>query len=274
MNYLELFAYPVLAALALAAISGPIGCFVNWRRMAFYSDTLSHAALLGVGLGLMLGLGAMGGVLGVTMLATLILMVLQRQQAIAPDTLLAILAQASLAGGILLIYTQPQLQINLYGFLFGDVLAIGKEEVVMIVGLGVAVLVLLILFWRPLLLVTMHEELAQAEGIPVGRFHLLLMLMMAVTVAIGIYVAGVMMVSSLLVIPSASARAFSRTPVGMVIGAGILGVAAVVAGLAASFMLDLPPGPAIVLASAAIFTLSLLSDMVRRKPASASVSSQ
>ncbi len=257
-EYITLFAYPILASLLLGGIAGPMGCFVNWRRMAFYSDTLSHAALLGIGLGLLLGIGAMAGVLSMALLMTGFLLLLQRQQELAPDVMLAILAQGSLAGGILLIYWQPDLQVNLYGLLFGDVLAVDITEAALIAFLVLLMLWLLWFFWRPLLLVTLHEELAQADGIRVRRVAALLMAMIALTVAIGIYVTGVMMVSSLLVIPAASARAFATTPRSMAIGAALLGMAAAVFGLLASFHYDLPPGPAIVLASVGMFLLSFV----------------
>lgn len=253
---LTLFIYPILAALALSLVAGPIGCFVNWRRMAFYSDTLSHASLLGIALGLLAGIGAVWGVLAVSVTASLLLLWLQRRPQVAPDALLAILAQASLAGGILILYLKPSLNVNLYGFLFGDVLAIGQADALIITGCGALVLALLVTQWRSLLLVTLHEELAQAEGIRVGAIHALLMLLMALTVAAGIYVSGVMMVSSLLIIPSASARAFARTPSGMAAWAAALGFAATTAGLLAAFRLDVPPGPAIVLAAALIFVIS------------------
>jgi zinc transport system permease protein len=264
MTSLTLFLYPILAALALALVAGPIGCFVNWRRMAFYSDTLSHAALLGIALGLLAGVGALCGVVGMAILASLALLLLQRKTQLASDALLAILAQAALAAGILIIYLQPRLQVNLYGFLFGDVLAISEEDALALLACGAAVLLALLAWWRPLLLVTLHEELAQAEGIPVGRLQALLMLLIALTVATGIYVAGVMMVSSLLVIPAATARAFARTPRGMALGAAVLGVASVGAGLTASFQHDLPPGSSIVLAASALFILAQLWQRVHR----------
>ncbi|MBY0354541.1 MAG: metal ABC transporter permease [Rickettsiales bacterium] len=263
MSELTVFFYPIVAALVLAAIAGPIGCFINWRRMAFYSDTLSHAALLGIALGLLVGVGAAWGVLLVALLASLLLLWLQRQAHVALDTLLAILAQASLAGGILLIYTQPQLQVNLYGFLFGDVLSISDDDAFIILAGGVVVLLAMLRNWRPMLLVTMHEELAQAEGIHVFRVQALLLVLMAITVAIGIYVAGVMMVSSLLVIPAASARAFTKTPSAMVIAASFMGIISVTAGLMTSFHYDLPPGPTIVLWAAALFVATRVATVAR-----------
>lgn len=253
MELLSLFLFPIIAALCLALIAGPIGCFVTWRRMAFYSDTLSHAALLGIALGLMAGVGAVWGVLFVGCASTLALLFLQNKSHLAPDTLLAMIAQASLAAGILLIYTHPELQVNLYGFLFGDVLAISQTDALMIIIAAVIVIAALLQYWRPLMLVTIHEELAQAEGIPVGRMHALLLTLMALTVAIGIYVAGVMMVTSLLVIPAATARRITHTPNMMAAAASIIGVGGVLSGLAVSFVVDVPPGPTIVLALTGFF---------------------
>lgn len=258
MTMLSLFLHPILASLALALVAGPVGCFVNWRRMAFYSDALSHAALLGIALGLLAEVGALWGVVGMVILASLVLLLLHRQTQIANDTMLAILAQAALAAGILLIYLEPRLQVNLYGFLFGDVLAISSADALGLILCVTLVLIALLKWWRPLLLVTLHEELAKVDGIPIGRMQALLMMLIAFTVATGIYVAGVMLVSSLLVIPAAAARSFSTTPRGMACAASLLGMLSVALGLAAAFQYDFPPGPAIVLAASLLFVSAQL----------------
>ncbi|MDD3448651.1 MAG: zinc ABC transporter permease subunit ZnuB [Gammaproteobacteria bacterium] len=246
----------LLAGLGVALVAGPLGAFVVWRRMAYFGDTLAHSALLGVALAYLLSIDLNLGVLITCVAVALILLALQRQQRLASDTLLGILAHTALSLGLVTLAFLETLRVDLMGFLFGDILAVGWRDVALIWAGGLVVLGALALLWRPLLAITVHEELAQVEGVPVVRVRLALTLLLAVVVALAMKVVGILLITSLLIIPAAAARRFSRTPEAMAALAALAGCLAVAGGLAGSLRLDTPAGPSVVVAAALLFALT------------------
>ena len=245
----------LLAGLALALVAGPLGSFVVWRRMAYFGDTLSHAALLGLALGLLLEVSPTLAVIAGCLLLALLLVALQQRQPLAADTLLGILAPTSLALGLVVLSFMPEVRVDLLGYLFGDLLAVSPQDLAWIVGgCGLALLALLAA-WRPLLAMTVQEELARVEGLPVAGLRLGLMLLIALVIAVAMKIVGVLLITSLLIIPAATAQRHARTPEQMAIGASLLGLLAVSAGLALSWFKDTPAGPSIVVAAAALYLL-------------------
>ena len=250
--------HALLAGLALALVAGPLGSFVVWRRMAYFGDTLSHSALLGVALGLLLDISpTLAVTLGCVLLAVL-LVTLQQRQPLASDTLLDILAHSSLSLGLVTLSFMPEVRIDLMSYLFGDLLAVSRSDLYWILAGSAAVLVALALLWRPLLAITVHEELARVEGLPVAAIRLGLMLLIAVVIAVAMKIVGVLLITSLLIIPAAAAQRHARTPEQMAGGASALGLLAVCGGLALSWFEDTPAGPSIVVCAAALFLLSFV----------------
>lgn len=250
--------HALLAGLALALVAGPLGSFVVWRRMAYFGDTLSHSALLGVALGLLLDISpTLAVTLGCVLLAVL-LVTLQQRQPLASDTLLGILAHSSLSLGLVTLSFMPEVRIDLMSYLFGDLLAVSRSDLYWILAGSAAVLVALALLWRPLLAITVHEELARVEGLPVAAIRLGLMLLIAVVIAVAMKIVGVLLITSLLIIPAAAAQRHARTPEQMAGGASVLGLLAVCGGLALSWFKDTPAGPSIVVCAAALFLLSFV----------------
>ena len=245
----------LLAGLALALVAGPLGSFVVWRRMAYFGDTLSHAALLGVALGFLLDLSPTLAVTVGCLLLAVLLVTLQQRQALASDTLLGILAPTTLSLGLVVLSFMDEVRIDLMGYLFGDLLAVGSTDLAWILGGCALVMALLLPLWRRLLAITVHEELAQVEGLPVATLRLALMLLIAVVIAVAMKIVGVLLVTSLLIIPAAAAQRHARTPEQMAIGASFLGMLAVAAGLSLSWFQDTPAGPSIVVSAAAIFLI-------------------
>ncbi|WP_312597905.1 zinc ABC transporter permease subunit ZnuB [Stutzerimonas nitrititolerans] len=246
----------LLAGLALALVAGPLGSFVVWRRMAYFGDTLSHAALLGVALGLMLEVNLTLAVVVCCVLLAVLLVTLQQRQPLASDTLLGILAHSTLSLGLVSLSFMDEVRVDLMGFLFGDLLAISPSDLAWIVGGSTLVLLMLIALWRPLLAITVHEELARVEGLPVAAIRLALMLLIAVVIAVAMKIVGVLLITSLLIIPAAAAQRHARTPEQMACGASLLGLLAVCLGLALSWYQDTPAGPSIVVSAAGLFLLS------------------
>ncbi|MHA1537982.1 MAG: iron chelate uptake ABC transporter family permease subunit [Alphaproteobacteria bacterium] len=239
----------------VALVAGPLGCFIVWRRMAYFGAAVSHGALLGVAVGLFFGVGVSVGVAGVCLLLAGVLALLHRQRTLAADTILGILAHAALAAGLIALGFIEGERVDLLAYLFGDVLSVGPGDLAGIYGGGTVVLACLAWIWRPLLAITVDEELARAEGVAVGWVRLILMLLVALSVAIAMKIVGVLLIVSLLIIPPASARAFARSPEAMAAIAAGLGVLAVIGGLAASLAWDTPAGPSIVAAATVLFVL-------------------
>ncbi len=247
----------LLAGSGVALMAGPLGCFVVWRRMAYFGDSLAHNALLGVALGLLLGIDPLIGVtVGSLMLAGL-LWLMQRQSQLAGDTILGILAHAGLAFGVITLGFLPNARIDLFGYLFGDILAVRAGDIYWIYGIAAVVLLLVLRFWRALLLVTLHEEMAAAEGLHVGRLKLGFVLLIAMTIAVAMKVVGVLLITSLLIIPAATARRLASSPEQMAVLATACAAAAVLMGLTASLYFDTPSGPSVVAAAASLFAISL-----------------
>lgn len=242
-----------LGGLALAAVAGPLGCFVVWRRMAYFGSTLAHSALLGVTLGLLVGVNLLLAVAGVAIVIAVLVVALQQQRRLATDTILGILAHAALAAGLVALGLAGSVRVDLMGYLFGDVLAVGWNDIAVLGGGGAAILAFLAAAWRWLLFATLHEEMATAEGTPVVALRLALMILIALVIAAAMKIVGILLITAMLIIPAASARPLARTPEQMAVLAALAGMAAVSAGLALAWHLDAPGGPSIVVAATALF---------------------
>jgi zinc transport system permease protein len=254
----------LLAGLGVAAVTGPLGSFVVWRRMAYFGDTLSHSALLGVALGLLLGLSPNLGVVLVSAGLAVLLAMLQQWGRLASDTLLGIFSHSALSLGLVTIAFMPGLRLDLMGYLFGDILAVTAADLVWIYAGGGLVLSALMAIWRPLLALTVHEELARVEGAPVILVRLIFMLLIALVIAVAMKIVGILLITSLLIIPAASARRLARNPEQMAGLAVVYGWLAVALGLWGSLQWDTPTGPSVVVAAAALFLLSQLLPLGRR----------
>jgi len=248
----------LFAGFSLAIVAGPLGAFVLWRRLAYFGDTLSHAALLGIVLGFLLDIAPTFAVTAACLLLAVLLLLLQNRQKLATDTLLGILAPSTLSLGLVLLSFIRDVQVNLEGYLFGDLLAVSREELIPILAGSAVVLLILALLWRPLLRLTLHEELAEVEGLPVTALRLTLMLMLALVIALAMKIVGMLLITALLLIPAAAARRHAKSPLQMAIRASLIGLAAVVIGISLSWFADTPAGPSIVLSAAALFLLSLI----------------
>jgi zinc transport system permease protein len=247
----------LLGGLGLAIIAGPLGVFIVWRRMAYFGDTLAHSALLGVGLGFWLSIDPIITVMIVCIILAILLVTLQSNQKLASDTLLGIMAHSTLSLGIIVVAFLQGLRVDLFGYLFGDILAISWQEVGYIYLIAAVVLIILIKLWRALLLSTLNPDLAVVAGMAPQKLQFILMLLLAMVIAVAMKIIGVLLITSLLIIPAACARNFAKSPEQMAILASIIGMCSVSAGLGTSFYFDLPTGPAIVVSAACLFLLSL-----------------
>ncbi|OUR69570.1 hypothetical protein A9Q73_01930 [Bermanella sp. 47_1433_sub80_T6] len=246
----------LLAGWLLSLMSGPLGSFIVWRRMAYFGDTLAHSALLGVTLGFVFDVNLNLAIILCAVFVALILASLQRQHFIPSDTLLGLMAHTTLAAGLVTLSQLDNVRIDLNAYLFGDLLAVNREDLI-IMALGSAlVLIVLSRMWRGLLAASVSEELAQVEGYPVARLRLMFMVLLAVVIASAMKLVGVLLITAMLIIPAAAARPFSQGPKQMAILATLISMLAVALGLGLSYQFDTPAGPSIVLASALFFLIS------------------
>jgi zinc transport system permease protein len=249
----------LLAGLGVALIAGPLGCFVVWRRLSFFGDTLSHGAILGVALALALQMNIMVGVFVVALLLALLLLLAQRKTALASDAILSMLSHGALSLGLVAIALMGWLRVDLLGLLFGDILAVSKRDVAIIYIGGSAVIAALTWQWRGLLASTVSRDIAVAEhsskGLSPTQLDVLFTILLAVVIAVSVKIIGVALMTALLVIPAGAARGISRGPVAMVFVSAVMGCLSVVGGVFSSLKLDVPTGPAIVVVAVMLFAV-------------------
>lgn len=246
-----------LAGIGTALAAAPLGCFVVWRRMAYFGDATAHAAMLGVALALTFEIPIFGGVLA-TALAMGFAVTALSGRGFATDTLLGVLAHSALAFGLVAVSMLSGVRVDLMGYLFGDILAVNVTDLVIIWSGAAAVVSLIAYRWSSLLTSTISPDLAASGGIDPKREQLVLTLALAVTIAVAIKVVGMILISALLVIPAATARSLARTPESMAVMAALLGSASALGGLFLSFRADTPTGPSIVCVAAVFFFVSTL----------------
>lgn len=242
----------------MALVAGPLGCFIVWRRLAYFGDTLSHAALLGVALGLLLEVNITLAVFIVSVFVSLSLLFLQSRSKVSSDALLGLLSHSALAVGLVALAFMTWVRVDLMGFLFGDILAVTRFDIGVIWAGGALVLSILMLYWRALFAATVNKDLAQAEGMKPERANLVFMLLMAGVIAISMKIVGVLLITALLIIPAATSRRFATGPEQMAVLASIIGIAAIFGGLFGSLNWDTPAGPSIVVGALILFLVSLL----------------
>lgn len=245
----------VLAGLGVALAAAPLGCFVVWRRMAYFGEATAHAAILGVALSLSLSLPLMPAVLVASLTMASAVAALSGR-GYAMDTLLGVMAHSALAAGLVAVALLGDVRLDLMSYLFGDILAVDKGDLAVIWGGATVVLALTIWRWNPLLLSTISPDLAHASGLDPKREGFALTLALALVVAVAIKVVGVLLIAALLVIPAAAARPLARSPEAMAVFAALLGATSALGGLWAAFLFDTPAGPSIVSVAAVLFAIT------------------
>jgi len=231
--------------------------------MAYFGDTMAHCGLLGVSIGLFFSINLILGVFATSVAVAFLLVFLQRIRGLATDTLLGILAHSALSLGLVVISFMPTVRVDLMGYLFGDILAVSMTDIFLIYAAASLSLLCLVFIWNRLLALAVHSQLAAAEGIATKTLHITFMLLIAGLIAAAMKVVGILLITSLLIIPAATARPFARSPEAMAVIAAAVGCLAVMLGLLASVQLDTPSGPSIVLAGAGLFGLSMIFSAVR-----------
>tara|TARA_B110000503_G_C7168361_1_gene423040 strand:+ start:5471 stop:6298 length:828 start_codon:yes stop_codon:yes gene_type:complete len=242
----------LLAGIAVALVTGTVGCFVIWRRMSYFGDSLAHASLLGVALGVLIGIGANAGIVFTSLLFGFLLLWLQQSKDLPTDTLLGVLSHFALSISIIII-SLNKIKIDLHSFLFGDILTVTSNDLWWMYLGGIIVLILVFLNWSSLILVTIDEDLAKAEGINPLFVNLLLTTILTIVVAISVKIIGILLITSMLIIPAAASKRLVNSPESMALLATVFGILSVILGIFLSVEIDTPSGPTIVVVSSFLF---------------------
>lgn len=258
----------VLAGILMILVAAPMGCLMVWQRLAFLADTLGHAAVLGVALGLVMSLNSVVSVLLVILIVMVIMQLSrnhsQRQVGALSESLLAIVSYTGLSAGILILGVSGAGNISLEAILFGDLLATSAQDLLFIMMTVLVLLVLLWFNWDSFVAVTVSPEIAQAEGISVQKNQMIMYLMIALLVAVMMKIMGVLLIGAMLVIPVSAARVFSRSPEQMVLLSLVFGLVSLFSGMFFSWQLDLQTGPAIVVVATLWLLLAVLSQKLNK----------
>ena len=254
----DFFISALVAGVGIAIVVGPLGCFVIWRRLSYFGDTLSHSALLGVTLAYSFSLNISLSVFIISAVVALLLINLQKRTKLAGDSLLGLLAHSTLAIGLVLIGFLSYIRFDLMGLLFGDILAVTIEDIALVWVGGFVILGILYFIWKSLFSATVNYDLSAAEGMKPEVSNFIFTLLLAGVIALSIKMIGALLITGLLLIPAATARNISNSPNQMVFLATLVGIISVIAGLFTSLELNTSSGPTIIVVALILFIVSLV----------------
>ncbi len=254
----DFFIRALIAGIGIALVTGPLGCFIIWRRLSFFGDTLAHAALLGVTMAVFFEINIAFSVFLISSVVALILIKLQKNTKLPGDALLGLLAHSSLAVGLVVIGFLTSIRFDVMGLLFGDILAVNQNDLLLIWIGGALILLILKFIWKPLFASTVNHELAEAEGMEPNKFNAIFTVLMAAVIAISIKIVGLLLITGMLIMPAAMGRNLSNNPQQMVKLSVIGGLLSVIIGLFSSLQLNTPSGPSIITAALILFCFSLI----------------
>ena len=242
----DFFIRALLAGIGIALVTGPLGCFIIWRRLSFFGDTLAHAALLGVTMAVFFEINIAFSVFLISSVVALILIKLQKSTKLPGDALLGLLAHSSLAVGLVVIGFLTSIRFDVMGLLFGDILAVNQNDLLLIWIGGAFILLILKFIWKPLFASTVNHELAEAEGMEPNKFNAIFTVLMAAVIAISIKIVGLLLITGMLIMPAAMGRNLSNNPQQMVKLSVIGGLLSVIIGLFSSLELNTPSGLSLI----------------------------
>ena len=254
----DFFIRALIAGIGIALVTGPLGCFIIWRRLSFFGDTLSHSALLGVTIAFFFELNIAFSVFLISSAIALILLKLQKTTKLPGDALLGLLAHSSLAVGLVVIGFLTTIRFDIMGLLFGDILAVNEIDLLIIWIGGALILLILKYIWKPLFASTVNHELAEAEGMNPDKVNAIFTVLLAAIIAISIKIVGLLLITGMLIMPAAMARNVSNNPAQMVKLSIIGGLLSVIIGLFSSLEINTPSGPSIITAALVLFCLTLI----------------
>ena len=259
---LELLALPffqraLIVGIILGALMAILGVFIVLRRMSFFSDAIGHSALTGIAIGILLQINPFIAALVFSLLVAFGMSVVRKISKQSFDTLMGVFFAAAVSLGVILVSLTPGYQADLISFLFGNILTVTSLDILLSGGLAIIILLIMLFTGKAMVSIAFDPTLARAEGTPVDRHELVLLLILAATIALAIKFVGIILVTAMLIIPAAAAQNFAKSLSGMFAWSVSLSLIAVIIGMLSSAVLNLPSGPTIVLVGTIFFGISL-----------------
>ncbi|RJQ56622.1 MAG: metal ABC transporter permease [Nitrospiraceae bacterium] len=259
----EYLTYPFIqrafiASLIVGILCPFVGNFVVLRRMSFFSDAISHSAFAGIAVGALLGMDLSLSSLVVSLLVSLLIAFLSEKTTLSHDTVIGIAFSGAIASGMLVLGMLKGYRADVFTFLFGDILAITDTDLLLLLIISVLSVAFLLFFSKPFLQISFNSDLARVEGINVRLFEYLLFFIIAVVVTVSLKIIGIILVTSLLIVPAAAARNLASSMKRLFSLSCVFGLVSGILGMTASVYLNTASGPTIVLVSIGIFFLTML----------------
>jgi zinc transport system permease protein len=248
-----------VAGIFVAVLCSTLGIFLVLRRFSLIGDGLAHATFGGVAIGLFFNVSPIYAALPVSMLSSLIILKLVEKARVYGDAAIGIVSAVGIAGGVVLASFANGFNVDLFSYLFGNILAISREEVIISISLSALVILIIGLFYYDFFSVTFDEEFASISGINAKGINTILVLLTSLTVVLTMKVVGIMLVSSLLILPAVTALQVARGFKTTIVVSSLCAVSSVIIGIILSFLLNLPTGGTIVLINIALFLAAFLS---------------
>lgn len=255
----------LVAGVAIAVICSAVGLFLVLRRHSLFGDALSHMAFGGIAVGLFMNVYPLWTAIIVSILGALGITKLRQSTKIPPDATVAVLLSSGLALGVVLVSLSGGFNVDLFSFLFGSILLVSTDEVIMILALSAAIMAILAVLYRKFMYITFDEEQAKVSGLRVTLLNYLFIVLASVTVIASIRLVGILLISSLIVIPNITAMMFGRGFKKTALISGGIAVFSVVSGIIVSYAANLAPGGTIVLVSITIFLATLAAKVLIRR---------
>jgi len=254
----------LVSGIAISLMCSVVGLFLVLRRHSLFGDALAHSAFGGIAAGLFLGIYPIWTAFIVSILSALGITKIRQRFQISGDAMVAILLSSGLAMGVILISLAGGFTVNLFSFLFGSILLISLDNTILILGLAGSILIVILLLYRQLTYATFNEEQAKVSGIQVEKLNYLLVVIAGITVVSSMQLVGILLTSSLIVIPNVTAMLFSRGFKQTAILSMIFAVFSAVVGILTSYIFNIAPGGMIVLISILLFAGSLGMKLLRQ----------
>lgn len=259
----EFLGYPflqraLLACLMVGILCPLIGVFVISRKMAFFSDAISHSAFAGIAAGILLGMDISFTSIAFAILLAMLIAYLSERTSLSHDTVIGVAFSGAMAVGIFLIGFMKGYRADLFSYLFGDILALTGRDIIILYSLGPGIIIILLLLSRPLLQITFNRELASVSGLPVRLLEYIMFFLIAIAVTVSLKIVGIILVTSMIIVPAASAKNIAESLNSFFFLSSLFGLISVTLGLSGSLFLNTPAGPTIILTSVLIFLLTTI----------------
>ncbi len=263
MRQMSFFIYIFVASFFMACLTSPLAVLTSWFRLPWLSETLAHAAMLGVAIALVFSVSPLLTLIPVALSLALFIFFFTQKKQDDMGQILAILSHGCLALGVVVAFSVSS-SVDLESWLFGQILVVNQKDILWLAILAALSWSFLIFYWKPILLTALHEDLAQIEGIDIQKIKLAIFVLLALLISFVIQYVGILLVASLLVFPSSIARLYSFSPKVFVLFTSLITIIASMMGDIVAIMFNWPFGPAIVVLMFALWIISWLMQALRK----------